>query len=178
LFRTLKQVFISLPIGMFTVFKQLFRKPTTTKYPFVKNQMMPRYRGLHFLERYDDGSERCVCCGLCAAACPADAIYMEPTENEKGERYSKIYEINELRCIFCGFCEEACPEEAIFLGKEYEFAADSRDKFIYTKDDLLVKWPREKPSPVKFNRLKRRVHWEDETQKQPGSETSDETVEE
>ncbi len=164
MFRVLKEIFIAIPIGMYTVFKQMFRKPVTVNYPFVKEPMMPRYRGLHFLERYEDGSERCVCCGLCAASCPADAIYMEPAENEKGERYARIYEINELRCIFCGFCEEACPEEAIFLGREYEFAADHRDKFIYTKDDLLVKWPRVKPSEVKFLRPQRRVAWQQEQQ--------------
>jgi NADH-quinone oxidoreductase subunit I len=152
---------------MFTVFRQLFRKPTTVKYPFVKQEMMPRYRGLHFLERYEDGSERCVCCGLC-----------EPAENEKGERYARIYEINELRCIFCGFCEEACPEEAIFLGKEFEFIDDHRDKFIYAKEKLLVKWPREKPSPVKFERPLRRVHWEDPKQPRPQQQVGREASEE
>jgi NADH-quinone oxidoreductase subunit I len=152
----IKQVFIAIPVGLYTTMKNFFRKPVTIQYPKVKVPMYPRYRGLHFLERYDDGSERCVCCGLCAAACPADAIYMEGAENEKGERYAKIYEINELRCIFCGYCEEACPEEAIFMGKEYEFADDERDKFIYTKEDLLVEWPRKKPSEVKFKRENKR----------------------
>lgn len=164
MFRMLKEIFVAIPIGMWTVLRNMFRKPVTIDYPFEKRPMMPRYRGLHFLERYDDGSERCVCCGLCAASCPADAIYMEPAETERGERYARVYEINELRCIFCGFCEEACPEEAIFLGKEYEFAADHRDKFIYTKEDLLVKWPREKPSTVKFLRPQRRVHWQEKQQ--------------
>ena len=103
--------------GMWVTFKQIFRKPVTIQYPKEKVPMYPRYRGLHFLERYEDGSERCVCCGLRAAACPVDCIYMEPAENDKGERYAEVYEINMLRCIFCGFCEEACPEEAIFLGK-------------------------------------------------------------
>jgi NADH-quinone oxidoreductase subunit I len=155
--RILKQVFVAIPVGLYTTLKNFFRRPVTIQYPKVKPPMFPRYRGLHFLERYDhDGSERCVCCGLCAAACPADAIYMEGAENEKGERYARIYEINELRCIFCGYCEEACPEEAIFLGKEYEFSADDRNKFIYTKDDLLVAWPRKKQSPVKFIRTTKR----------------------
>jgi len=157
MWRILKQVFVALPVGFYTTLKNFFRKPVTIQYPRVKVPMYPRYRGLHFLERYDsDGSERCVCCGLCAAACPADAIYMEPAENEKGERYARVYEINELRCIFCGYCEEACPEEAIFLGKEYEFSADEREKFIYTKEDLLVPWPRKKPSEVRFLRTPRR----------------------
>ena len=142
----IRTTFIALPIGFATVFKHLFKKAVTIEYPFKKREMFPRYRGRQYLERYDDGSERCVCCGLCAAACPADAIYMEPMENEKGERLAKVYEINMIRCIFCGFCEEACPEEAIFLGPEYEFATDSREAFIYGKEKLLVTHPRpEKP---------------------------------
>ena len=170
---------IKTPQGLLVTVKHLFRKPVTLDYPYTKKPMAPRYRGRHYLERYDDGTERCVCCGLCAASCPADAIYMEPEETDQGERKAKIYEINLLRCIFCGFCEEACPEEAIFLGKEYEFAADDRDKFIYTKEDLLVKWPREKPSPVKFLRRLRRVHWEEEPQRrqEEDSQTSDRKVE-
>jgi NADH-quinone oxidoreductase subunit I len=158
MFAALKRVFVAIPIGFYTTLKNAIRKPVSFQYPKEKVPMYPRYRGLHFLERYEDGTERCVCCGLCAAACPADAIYMEPEESEKGERRAKIYEINMLRCIFCGFCEEACPEEAIFLGKEYEISDYERPEFIYTKEDLLVKWPREKPSPVKFIRRYRRPY--------------------
>jgi NADH-quinone oxidoreductase subunit I len=158
MFEFLRRVFIAIPIGFFTTLKNMLRRPETFQYPKEKVPMYPRYRGLHFLERYEDGTERCVCCGLCAAACPADAIYMEPEETENDVRKARVYEINELRCIFCGFCEEACPEEAIFLGREYEFSDDARGKFIYTKDDLLVKWPREKKPAVKFIREKRRPY--------------------
>lgn len=153
-FNRLKHVFFNMPVGLWTTFKHLFKKPLTLDYPRKKKPMSPRYRGRHYLERYDDGTERCVCCGLCAAACPADAIYMEPQENEKGERSARIYEINLLRCIFCGFCEEACPEEAIFLGQDYEFADDNRNSFIWTKEDMLVPHPR-KDNPLK--RMYRRV---------------------
>jgi len=152
--KALVDVFWKMPQGLLVTFKHLFKKPITLDYPKKKEPMAPRYKGLHYLERYEDGSERCVCCGLCAAACPADAIYMEPTESENGERLAKVYEINMLRCIFCGFCEEACPEEAIFLGREYEFATDTRQGFIYNKEQLLVSHPR-KENP--FKRTIRRI---------------------
>lgn len=142
------------PKGLLITVKHLFMKPVTLDYPKEKKPMTPRYRGRHYLERYDDGTERCVCCGLCAAACPADAIYMEPEETEKGERRAKTYEINLLRCIFCGYCEEACPEEAIFLGQEYEFSSSDKNSFIWMKEDMLVPHPR-KDNPLK--RMYRRV---------------------
>jgi NADH-quinone oxidoreductase subunit I len=134
----IKTVFKAIPIGLATTFREIFSKPTTLEYPEVKPDLSPRYRGLHYLARYPDGEERCVCCGLCAAACPADCIYMEPMENERGERKARIYIINEIRCIFCGYCEEACPEEAIFLGREFEFCQYELPNFIYDKEMLLA----------------------------------------
>ncbi len=152
--KALGHVFIKMPQGFWVTLKHFFKKPVTLDYPRKKKPMAPRYRGRHYLERYDDGTERCVCCGLCAASCPADAIYMEPEENERGERRAKVYEINLLRCIFCGYCEEACPEEAIFLGQDYEFSDYSRDSFIWTKEQMLVPHPR-KDNP--FKKIIRRV---------------------
>jgi NADH-quinone oxidoreductase subunit I len=135
--RALKSVFLAIPRGLSITFRYLFRKPVTEQYPKEKPKFEDRYRGLHYLTRYDDGSERCVCCGLCAAAGPVDCIYMEPAETSDGIRYAEIYEINTLRCIYCGMCEEACPEEAIFLGHEFEFSSYDRDDFIFTKEMLL-----------------------------------------
>lgn len=137
MFKVIRTI-VAIPQGLWVTFKHLFKKPVTQRYPEVKREMPERYRGLHYLARDESGKEKCVCCGLCAAACPSGCIYMEPAENEQGERYAEVYEINELRCIFCGFCEEACPVGAIFLGKEYEFSRDRRQKFIYSKEDLLV----------------------------------------
>jgi NADH-quinone oxidoreductase subunit I len=140
MFKAIKQVFWAIPKGLSITFRYLLRKPVTEQYPKTRPQFEPRYRGLHYLTRYEDGSERCVCCGLCAAACPVDCIFMEPAETPEGIRYAKVYEINELRCIFCGLCEEACPEEAIFLGQEFEFSNYDRDSFIYTKEMLLANY--------------------------------------
>jgi NADH-quinone oxidoreductase subunit I len=129
--------------GLFTTFKMLLEGPVTTQYPEEKRQVRPRYRGRHVLKRYENGLEKCIGCSLCAAACPADAIFVEASENtdeerfSPGDRYASTYEINMLRCIYCGFCEDACPTEAIVLGDNYELSFTDRRDAIYTKDTLL-----------------------------------------
>ncbi|MEO7993205.1 MAG: NADH-quinone oxidoreductase subunit NuoI [bacterium] len=130
--------------GLGTTMKHFWGKPVTYQYPEQKKPVAARHRGLHVLQRYANGLERCVGCHLCSAACPADAIYVVAAENDAnhptspGERYASTYEINMLRCIFCGFCEDACPVEAVVLKQHYELATDSRAKLIVTKSDLLV----------------------------------------
>ena len=74
--------------GFATTLRQLFRKPVTVEYPEVKKPPKQRFRGRHELRRYSDGLERCIGCALCAAACPADAIYVEAADNTDAERYS------------------------------------------------------------------------------------------
>ncbi len=156
--RAIGNVFLKMPLGFWVTLRHFFKKPVTIEYPKKKKPMAPRYKGRHYLERYEDGTERCVCCGLCAAACPSDCIYMEPEENEKGERFAKVYEINQIRCIYCGFCEEACPEEAIFLGHEYEFSSPDLNSFIMTKEKMLVAHPRNESPFKKLLRKARKVY--------------------
>lgn len=130
--------------GLIITLGHFFRKKATINYPEVKREFAPIYRGMHVLKRDENGAERCTACGLCAVACPAEAITMTAAERKKGEeklyreeKYAAVYEINMLRCIFCGDCEEACPKEAIFLTDRIVPSDSVRNRFVYGKD-LLV----------------------------------------
>lgn len=135
--------------GMMITFSHLFKRKPTISYPEQKRVFPDVFRGVQILNRDEEGRERCTACGLCAVACPAEAITMEAAERQPGEeqlyreeKYAAKYEINMLRCIFCGLCEEACPKDAIYLTKTFAPANYGRKGFIYGKNDLLI------PNPV------------------------------
>ncbi len=98
------------------------------------------YRGVHRLNKDEQGRVKCVACFMCATACPAHCIDIVAAEApwEDRDKYPAGFVIDELRCIFCGMCEEACPEDAIWLEKDYELADYKREAFIYTKDEMVV----------------------------------------
>jgi NADH-quinone oxidoreductase subunit I len=130
--------------GTIITIKHLFRRKATVRFPEVKREISNVWRGQHVLKRDEKGAERCTACGLCAVACPAEAITMTAAERKKGEenlyreeKYASVYEINMLRCIFCGLCEEACPKEAIFLTDRIVSTDYKRDGFVYGKDKLV-----------------------------------------
>jgi len=130
--------------GMFITLKHFFKKKATINYPEQKREFSQIYRGQHVLKRDDLGRERCTACGLCAVACPAEAITMIAAERKPGEenlyreeKYASVYEINMLRCIYCGDCEDACPKEAIFLTDRIVASQYHREPFVYGKDILV-----------------------------------------
>jgi NADH-quinone oxidoreductase subunit I len=134
--------------GMFITFRHIFTRNPTVQYPEQKRTFSPVFRGLQILNRDEEGRENCTACGLCAVACPAEAITMEAAERLPGEehlykeeKYAAKYEINMLRCIFCGLCEEACPKDAIYLSETFTPADYQRKQFIYNKQELLIPNP-------------------------------------
>ncbi len=130
--------------GMMITIKHFFKRKPTIQYPEQKREFSKVYRGRHILKRDEQGRENCTACGLCAVACPAEAISIVAAERKKGEehlyreeKYAKTYEINMLRCIFCGLCEEACPKDAVYLTEELAPANFDRSNFIFGKDKLV-----------------------------------------
>ena len=139
--------FVTLARGFSVTFRNMWRKTTTENYPDEPVHFQSRYRGIHVLQRDEEGLEKCVGCFLCAAACPARCIYIEAAENTSdqrisaGERYASVYNIDYSRCIFCGYCVEACPTDAITHGHDFELATYDINSLIYRKEQLLERVP-------------------------------------
>ena len=138
--------------GMSVTLGELFQPTVVENYPDGRGPLkgavfQERYRGVHVLQRDENGLEKCVACFLCAAACPSNCIYIEAAENTEehrisgAERYAKVYNIDYNRCIFCGYCVEACPTDAITHGHGFEIASFNVSNLVYRKEQLLATVP-------------------------------------
>jgi NADH-quinone oxidoreductase subunit I len=132
--------------GMKTTLKHLgktllLKQPITVQYPEERRDLrVENYRGLHRLNRDEDGRVACVACFMCSTACPAHCIHIEAAESPwpDREKYPAKFDIDELRCIYCGMCEEACPVDAIELTHLYDLVGRTREEMILSKDELLA----------------------------------------
>ncbi len=135
--------------GMSITFGEMLQPTQVENYPDGKGPMRgakfeQRFRGGHVLQRDENGLEKCVACFLCAAACPANCIYIEAAENTEetrissSERFAKVYNIDYNRCIFCGYCVEACPTDAITHGHAFELASLNATNLVMRKEDMLL----------------------------------------
>jgi len=137
----IKQVFFAEILkGLTTTFKHIFVKPITQQYPHQKRELPTGYRGVIVHLRYDDGSEKCVGCALCEAACPSHCITVVSGEDPKlpQRRIAKEYILDVTKCVFCGFCVQACPVDALASSPEYELATTNKRSLIMDKEYMLA----------------------------------------
>jgi NADH-quinone oxidoreductase subunit I len=127
--------------GLATTVGHMFGKKITEQYPEQEPKLPPNYRGVHRLNRDEQGRVKCVACYMCATACPAHCIDIvaapAPPNWPDREKYPETFVIDELRCIYCGMCEEACPVDAIELTTLYDLTGLSREEMIFDKEKLL-----------------------------------------
>ncbi len=127
--------------GLTTTARHMLSPKVTVSYPDqepeIGNPLI--YRGVHRLNKDEEGRVKCVACFLCATACPAHCIDIIGVESpwEDREKYPESFTIDELRCIYCGMCEEACPVDAIELTSLYNLTGRSREEMVFDKEKLL-----------------------------------------
>jgi NADH-quinone oxidoreductase subunit I len=125
--------------GMGTTIRHMFETKVTQQFPEERPTMPPNYRGVHRLNRDEQGRVKCVACYMCSTACPARCIDIvaAPSPWPDREKYPELFVIDELRCIYCGMCEQACPCDAIELTSLYDLTGLSREEMMFDKEKLL-----------------------------------------
>ncbi|RME39950.1 MAG: NADH-quinone oxidoreductase subunit I [Planctomycetota bacterium] len=137
----LPQILDGMKTTLVHLFKSLFVRPVTVQYPEEQRTLrIENYRGVHRLNRDEQGRVACVACFMCSTACPAHCIHIEAGESpwDDREKYPVRFDLDELRCIYCGMCEEACPVDAIELTHHYDLVGRSREEMILDKEELLA----------------------------------------
>ncbi|HNX31124.1 MAG TPA: 4Fe-4S binding protein [Holophaga sp.] len=88
----------------------------TLAYPRTIPALPERFRGLPRVEAGECPPD----CGVCAAACPAEAVEIEA--GGPG--------IDLGRCLFCGQCAEACPRKAITFTRDHRLSTRDREHLV------------------------------------------------
>ncbi len=129
----------SIAQGMITTMKRIVQPKITQEFPEQRPQLPANYRGVHRLNRDEQGRVRCVACYMCSTACPAHCIDIvaAPSPWPDREKYPETFVIDELRCIYCGMCEQACPVDAIELTTLCDLTGFSREEMMFDKEKLL-----------------------------------------
>ena len=123
------------------LWRTLFTRPITVRYPFAPLELPPYFRGRVVID-----IDRCRGCGLCVRDCPAFALELEresdapsppvlssstsltvnSVEGSKDRDKFRLIHYPD-RCAYCGQCQDVCRYEAIWLTSEYMPAAADRD---------------------------------------------------
>lgn len=98
------------------LWRTLFKRPITVRYPFEPMDLPPDFRGRVVID-----ADACRGCGLCVRDCPAGALELQ---REDKDNFHLFYYPD--RCAYCGQCETSCRFGAINLTNEYVPASSER----------------------------------------------------
>lgn len=88
------------------MFRNLFSRPATRLYPFVKREPPAGTRG-----HLDIEIGKCIFCGLCEKRCPSNAIAVV--------KDPKSWTLNPYSCIVCNACLEVCPKKCLVMKTQH-----------------------------------------------------------
>ena len=74
-------------------------------------------------------ADACTGCGLCAKACPIDAVAMVPGPEREGKRPRPVARVDAELCLGCGVCALKCPTSAMALDKREQKVFHPEDSF-------------------------------------------------
>lgn len=103
-----------------TVIKNLFSRPATRLYPFVKREPFAGTRG-----HVEIDFSQCIHCGICSKRCPTHAIAVD--------RAKKEWKIDHLACVICGNCALVCPKKCLSIKEASSHAVKRTDKAAETE---------------------------------------------
>jgi len=107
------------------LWRTLFTRPITVRYPFGPLELPPYFRGKVTIE-----PALCTGCGACVRDCPAFALELERESDalspSKGREKFRLIHYHD-RCAYCGQCEASCRFGAIVLVNEFVQATPRRD---------------------------------------------------
>ena len=89
--------------GLGTTLRHVFQKSVTQQFPEERPKLPPNYRGVHRLNRDEDGRVRCVACYMCATVCPAHCIDIvaapAPADWKDREKYPETFVIDKAGIV-------------------------------------------------------------------------------
>lgn len=110
------------------LWRTLFTKPITVRFPFAPRELPAQFRGRVIID-----PTLCRGCGLCVRDCPAFALELERESGalspSKGREKFRLILYHD-RCAYCGQCETSCKLGAITLNNEFVPAAQRRDELL------------------------------------------------
>ena len=102
-----------------TLFKSIFKGPSTVTYPKDKIEYSKNTRGNISID-----IEKCNFCGLCKMRCPTGAISVD--------KANSTWSIDRLKCIQCNYCTAACVKKCLSMNSQYTAPSTGSVKDVYT----------------------------------------------